>query len=192
LNEEFTQLMGGGRRLASDTDRDAGESGSGNKPHAPAALTAHRWLRGRKKGMLSSFAVGTVDQLLFTGLKSKHLALRHLAMAGKVVVIDEAHAYDTYMNAYLDRALSWLGRYGVPVVVLSATLPARRRRELAEAYTGTSGEGYDEIGKARAYPLITTAETGAAPRLHTPAAAGRAPDVVVDPLADDLGGLPPR
>ncbi|GAA0981347.1 CRISPR-associated helicase/endonuclease Cas3 [Nocardiopsis tropica] len=192
LNEEFTQLMGGGRRLASDTDRDAGESGSGNKPHAPAALTAHRWLRGRKKGMLSSFAVGTVDQLLFTGLKSKHLALRHLAMAGKVVVIDEAHAYDTYMNAYLDRALSWLGRYGVPVVVLSATLPARRRRELAEAYTGTSGEGYDEIGKARAYPLITTAETGAAPRLHTPAASGRATDVVVEPLADDLGVLTTR
>jgi CRISPR-associated endonuclease Cas3-HD len=116
LNEEFTQLMGGGRRLASDTDRDAEDSGPGTGRRAPAALTAHRWLRGRKKGMLSSFAVGTVDQLLFTGLKSKHLALRHLAMAGKVVVIDEAHAYDTYMNAYLDRALSWLGRYGVPVV----------------------------------------------------------------------------
>ncbi|MGW8527558.1 CRISPR-associated helicase Cas3' [Nocardiopsis sp. NPDC055824] len=192
LNEEFTQLMGGGRRLASDIDRDAGESGSGTGRRAPAALTAHRWLRGRKKGMLSSFAVGTVDQLLFTGLKSKHLALRHLAMAGKVVVIDEAHAYDTYMNAYLDRALSWLGRYGVPVVVLSATLPARRRRELAEAYTGTSGEGYDEVGKARAYPLITTAETGAAPRLHTPAASGRATDVVVEPLADDLDVLTTR
>ncbi|MFE1467155.1 CRISPR-associated helicase Cas3' [Nocardiopsis dassonvillei] len=194
LNEEFTQLMGGGRRLADDTDRDAGDggSGAGRAPRTPAALTAHRWLRGRKKGMLSSFAVGTVDQLLFTGLKSKHLALRHLAMAGKVVVIDEAHAYDTYMNAYLDRALSWLGRYGVPVVVLSATLPAGRRRELAEAYTGASGEGYEEIGKARAYPLITTAEVGAAPRLHTPAASGRATAVVVEPLSDDLDALTAR
>ncbi|GAA1448853.1 CRISPR-associated helicase/endonuclease Cas3 [Nocardiopsis tropica] len=192
LNEEFTQLMGGGRRLASDTDRDAEDSGPGAGPCTSAALTAHRWLRGRKKGMLSSFAVGTIDQLLFMGLKSRHLAMRHLAMAGKVVVIDEAHAYDTYMNAYLDRALSWLGRYGVPVVVLSATLPARRRRELAEAYTGTSGEGYDEIGEARAYPLITTAETGAVPRLHTPAASGRATDVVVEPLADDLDVLTAR
>ena len=198
LNEEFTQLMGGGRRLATDTERDADDEGSasgsgpGKAPHAPADLVAHRWLRGRKKGMLSSFAVGTVDQLLFTGLKSKHLALRHLAMAGKVVVIDEAHAYDTYMNAYLDRALSWLGGYGVPVVVLSATLPARRRRELAEAYTGTSGEGYDEVEKARAYPLITTAEPGRAPRLHTPAASGRATDVVVEPLSDDLDALTAR
>ncbi|NED89871.1 hypothetical protein G3I76_58580, partial [Streptomyces sp. SID11233] len=82
------------------------------------------------------FAVGTIDQLLMAGLKSRHLALRHLAMVGKVVVIDEVHAYDTYMNAYLDRVLAWLGEYRVPVVVLSATLPARRRAELAAAYTG--------------------------------------------------------
>ncbi|WP_443058524.1 hypothetical protein [Streptomyces sp. NBC_00775] len=55
-------------------------------------------------------------------------------------MIDEAHAYDTYMSAYLYRVLSWLGEYRVPVVVLSATLPAARRRQLAEAYAGV-GEG---------------------------------------------------
>lgn len=195
LNKEFSRYLGGGPRLAADTDRDsAGPSGA-------ASLVAHRWLRGRKKGMLSSFAVGTVDQLLFTGLKSKHLALRHLALAGKVVVIDEAHAYDTYMNTYLDRALAWLGRYGVPVIVLSATLPARRRRELAQAYTGastgtspgTGGEpGYEAVGRADAYPLITTAEPGTAPRLYTPAASGRATDVLVEPLEDDLTVLTGR
>lgn len=86
--------------------------------------------------MLSSFAAGTVDQRLFAGLKSRHLAMRHLAVAGKAVVIDEAHAYDTYMSVYLDRVLLWLVAYRVPVVVLSATLPAGRRRELVEAYAG--------------------------------------------------------
>ncbi|MGW5876007.1 CRISPR-associated helicase Cas3' [Nocardiopsis terrae] len=191
LNQEFSRYLGGGARLAADTDRDS------DGPPGAAALVAHRWLRGRKKGMLSSFAVGTVDQLLFTGLKSKHLALRHLALAGKVVVIDEAHAYDTYMNAYLDRALAWLGRYGVPVIVLSATLPARRRRELAQAYTGasprTGGEhGYEAVGAADAYPLITTAEPGTAPRLYTPAASGRATDVLVEPLGDDPATLTER
>lgn len=191
LNKEFSGYLGGGSRLATDTDRDAEGAPGG------AALVAHRWLRGRKKGMLSSFSVGTIDQLLFTSLKSKHLALRHLAMAGKVVVIDEAHAYDTYMNTYLDRALGWLGRYGVPVVVLSATLPAGRRRELAQAYTGDRGQGsagqaYEEVGRASAYPLITTAEPGAAPRLHTPAASGRTTEVVVQPLGDDLPTLTTR
>ncbi|MEE1753541.1 type I-E CRISPR-associated protein Cse1/CasA [Streptomyces sp. SP18CS02] len=149
---------------------------------APADLVAHQWLRGRKKGLLASFAVGTIDQLLMTGLKSRHLALRHLAMAGKVVVIDEVHAYDAYMNAYLDRVLSWLGAYRVPVVVLSATLPASRRRELVEAYDGTDAEA---VAEATGYPLLTAVCPGTAPVVETPPASGRRTDVVLEPLADD-------
>lgn len=186
LNPDFTALMGGGRHLATDTDRDGTDDTTRERP--PTELVAHHWLRGRKKGMLSSFAVGTVDQLLFMGLKSRHLALRHLALAGKAVVVDEAHAYDTYMNTYLDRALAWLGEYGVPVIVLSATLPARRRREMVEAYTGTADTG-KAVEEARAYPLITVAERGSAPRVLAPAASGRSTDVTLEPLDDDLDAL---
>ncbi len=197
LNKDFAGLMRTGRRPVAGVDRD----GSGDvrrhrvdEQAASAELVAHHWLSGRKKGMLSSFAVGTIDQLLFAGLKSRHLALRHLAVAGKVVVIDEAHAYDTYMNSYLDRVLAWLGAYSVPVVVLSATLPARRRRELAEAYAGSEKQGTDfaSVGTADGYPLLTAVAPAAAPMISSPAASGRGTKVRMERFADDTGKLADR
>ena len=92
------------------------------------------WMQGRKKGMLASFVVCTVDQVLMGALNIRHLALRHLALSGKVVIIDECHAYDTYMQQYLKRVLEWLGAWGCPVILLSATLPYGIRDSLIEAY----------------------------------------------------------
>jgi len=185
LNEEFRALMRDDPQSVRGVQQDEEPTSK-----ATAELVAHRWLRGRKKGMLAAFGVGTIDQLLFMGLKSRHLALRHLALAGKVVVIDEAHAYDAYMNSYLDLVLSWLGAYGVPVVVLSATLPAGRRRELVEAYTGDEAP---EVGRAAGYPLITAAARGGArPGVHEVAASGRRTDVQVEMLDDELRVLADR
>ncbi|MFI6288347.1 CRISPR-associated helicase Cas3' [Streptomyces sp. NPDC051018] len=197
LNEEYADLMRDTRQQIAAVDMDAPvqrlrpsqEGGA-----AEAGLVAHAWLRGRKKAMLSSFVAGTVDQLLFAGLKSRHLALRHLAVAGKVVVIDEAHAYDTYMSVYLDRVLSWLGSYRVPVVVLSATLPASRRRELAEAYAGAGAGavGYEDIGRATAYPLLTAVAPQQAPVVESPGASARGVDVHVEHIDDDVTVLADR
>ncbi|MDI1461086.1 CRISPR-associated endonuclease Cas3'' [Catellatospora sp. KI3] len=169
------------------------------------AIGVHDWLAGRKRVMLSSFVIGTIDQLLFAALRAKHLALRHLGLAGKVVVIDEAHAYDVYMNQFLDRTLEWLGAYGVPVIVLSATLPAQRRAALLEAYDRgrlgpeppltwrdrgkTRVDHYAEVGTDQRYPLVTTSATerGA---IATPCpGSGRGLAVAVRPLDDDLPHL---
>lgn len=189
LNEDYGGLLRAGFRTVRAVEPD-GRKRAGERWQASATLVAHRWLRGRKKGMLASFAVGTIDQLLFMGLKSRHLALRHLALAGKVVVIDEAHAYDTYMNSYLDRVLSWLGEYGVPVVVLSATLPAARRRDLVRAYAGEGGFG--AVAEASAYPLITTVDRGGGAHCVPVAASGRRTEVRLEQLSDDLEVLSDR
>ncbi|WP_405938466.1 CRISPR-associated helicase Cas3' [Streptomyces sp. NBC_00726] len=190
LNEHFADLMRDSAQQIVAVDLDAPKT-----PHAASGeLVAHAWLRGRKKAMLASFVAGTIDQLLFAGLKSRHLAMRHLAVAGKVVVIDEAHAYDTYMSVYLDRVLAWLGAYGVPVVVLSATLPARRRRELIEAYAGAAAreEAFGAVAQATAYPLLTAVRHGGSPVMRAPGASGRGTDVVLEPFGDDMDVLAGR
>lgn len=127
LNGNFTRL------------REWRSTWMGDKGGAEESIIAHQWFGGRKRGLLASFVVGTVDQLLMAALKTRHVQLRQLGLAGKVVVIDEVHAYDAYMNVYLDRALSYLGSYGVPVILLSATLPPSRREELIRAYRGEDG-----------------------------------------------------
>lgn len=163
---------------------------------SPHAVVAHSWLSGRKKSSLATFQVGTIDQLLFAGLKSRHLMLRHLGLAGKVVVLDEVHAYDAYMNSYLTRVLTWLGAYRVPVVALSATLPADRRRALVEAYQmGVAGSGARvaaEVGNEIGYPVLTWTEAESARTREVPPS-GRSTEVSLEALGgtveDDLDQL---
>ncbi len=196
LNDDFAKDMRAGARTVAAVDLDGVAAVSPSRRDdtcsVSSQLVAHQWLRGRKKGMLAPFAVGTIDQLLFAGLKSRHLALRHLALAGKVVVIDEVHAYDAYMNAYLERVLSWLGAYKVPVIMLSATLPTDRRRSLAEAYAG-GADPRPELAAADAYPLISVVAPGRGSVIARPdAAADRHTEVAVEQLNDDLGALADR
>lgn len=131
------------------------------------ALEVHPWFQGNKKALLSNFVIGTVDQFLMASLRKRHFMLRHIGLAGKVVVIDECHAYDLYMYEYLKRTLQWMAAYGAPVILLSATLPSERRRELVECYVKayskyrlnkrkpeiTQSKGGWQ--KSKAYPLIT-------------------------------------
>ena len=118
-------------------------------------VIAEAWFGGSKRRLLAPFVVGTVDQALLCAARVKHVALRQVGLQGKVVVIDEVHAYDAHMSVFLRRALRWLGEEQVPVVLLSATLPPPVRQRLVEAYTGAA-VALGDVG----YPSVTQVTAG--------------------------------
>lgn len=138
LNEEYKEIFRG-------KAADSGDEG----------VIVHEWFEGRKQALLADFVIATVDQFLLASLKQKHVMLRHLGLSGKVVIIDECHAYDAYMNVYLDRTLTWMGAYKVPVIVLSATLPPQRRNELVKAYLDQKKDILISGENSLSYPVIT-------------------------------------
>jgi CRISPR-associated endonuclease/helicase Cas3 len=123
---------------------------------ASERVIAGGWFSQRKRGLLAPAAVGTVDQAMLAALPSKHFTLRLLGLAGKVVVLDEVHAYDVYMGTIVQRLLEWLASLECPVVLLSATLPISAREELLAAYSrgrGKAVRGGDD--EATRYPRMT-------------------------------------
>lgn len=97
---------------------------------------AEEWFAPKKRALLAPFGVGTVDQTELAALNVRHTALRLYGLAGKVIIFDEVHAYDTYMTTIIERLLKWLSALGTSVILLSATLPRNRRAALARAYSG--------------------------------------------------------
>ena len=126
--------------------------GIGEDGLAGENVVASSWMSGRRRGLLSNVVVGTVDQVLMMALRQRYSMLRHVALAGKIIIFDEVHAYDTYTSDYLETTLEWLAEYGVTVIMMSATLPPERRNALVKAFSG------QEIAEpSNAYPLITVA-----------------------------------
>ncbi len=130
--------------------RDAGDTVP-NPGDEESQIEAEDWLAGSKRTLLAPYTVGTIDQGLMGALRVKHGFVRLFALAGKVVVVDEVHAYDVYMSDLLETLLGWLRALGCQVVLLSATLPAARRAALFKAWGA-------EPGEAEEYPCLSWTE----------------------------------
>jgi CRISPR-associated endonuclease/helicase Cas3 len=141
-----TRLLHSMAWLFRDDTRVIRNPGDEGRQQASGAMD---WFAGAKRGLLAPYAVGTVDQPLIAALRARHGFVRLFALAGKVVVIDEVHAYDIYMADLLDVLLGWLAALNCRVVLLSATLPSKRRAELLRAW------GYTGDMPASDYPAIT-------------------------------------
>jgi len=112
-------------------------------------VMANDWFSYKKRSLLSMYGVGTVDQALLSILPVKHFFVRLWGLSSKVIVLDEVHAYDVYMSTLLDKLLTWLSAMGSKVILLSATLPKKRREQLIEAYSG------EKLDAAEPYPRVT-------------------------------------
>jgi CRISPR-associated endonuclease/helicase Cas3 len=137
----------------------------------PVADRLNRWIAdSRKKTFLADIGVGTIDQAFLSILRKKHLTLRQYALAGRILIIDEAHAYDAYMGEELKTLLEMQSRLGGSAIVLSATLPQQKRRDFAVAFARGAGlkDGRGEWKKlenslsSAAYPLLTHCGAGQA------------------------------
>ncbi|OQX16006.1 MAG: hypothetical protein BWK76_12135 [Desulfobulbaceae bacterium A2] len=126
------------------TGNDFGEPGEG-------ARSGRDWFASSKRALLAPFGVGTVDQALLGVVAAKHFFVRHFALAGKVVILDEIHAYDLYTGTLIDKLISTLEGLACTVIVLSATLTSQRRAQIVSA-AGTPEEKSDAV---LPYPLIS-------------------------------------
>lgn len=100
---------------------------------ATARCTA--WLADHNKcALLAPGGVGTLDQALLAALQSKHQSVRLLGLFRKVLVVDEVHACDPYMQRVLETVLECHARSGGSAILLSATLPQRMKQSLLGAF----------------------------------------------------------
>lgn len=121
---------------------------------ASARCTA--WLADHnKRALLSPAGVGTIDQALLAVLHSKHQSLRLLGLMQKLLVVDEVHACDTYMQGVLETLLEFHARADGSAVLLSATLPQRMKEALLAAFA-RGRQTPAPMARASAYPLATS------------------------------------
>lgn len=149
------QLVHGGAEMNEDLTTLRGID------HSPSeTLSASTWFGQRRRPLLSPHGVGTVDQALYAVLNVKHHFVRLWGLSNRVIVLDEVHAYDTYTSGLIVALLRWLRSLDCSVVLMSATLPHARRRDLLTAW------GVDQILPEPAYPRLMLADATGVKGVH--------------------------
>jgi len=146
LSDDFVASVALSSQLA-DSNYDKDESS--------ASAYCNAWLAdSRKKALLADVGVGTIDQALLAVLPARHQSLRLLGLSDKILLVDEVHAYDPYMQRLLTALLEAHARQGGSAILLSATLPQNMRGTLAASFAAGLSAVSPSLS-ARGYPLVT-------------------------------------
>jgi CRISPR-associated endonuclease/helicase Cas3 len=131
-----------------------------------ASARCASWLADHnKKALLASIGVGTIDQALLAVLHARHQSLRLLGLFRKVLIVDEVHACDAYMQELLEGLLQFHAAAGGSAILVSATLTMDVKRKLAAAFAAGRGWPAPDLA-SNGYPLITRVDAGSTTEHH--------------------------
>lgn len=148
LSDVFRESVGLPDNTAKDGHYEKGELSGGTHCHA--------WLAdSRKKALLAEVGVGTLDQALLSILPARHQSLRLLGLTRKILLVDEVHSYDPYMNLLLQTLLQAHAANGGSAILLSATLPNAMRNDYVRAFCAGVGCETPVLSENAGYPLVT-------------------------------------
>lgn len=108
-----------------------------------------------KRYLAGTVVVGTIDQVLLSALPVKHAHLRATALLRHLLVVDEIHASDAYMNRLLDVVLKRHLAAGGHALLMSATLGASAREHFLRGSQERDLPGLEECIDVE-YPCIST------------------------------------
>lgn len=118
--------------------------------HYCAPWIAHE----NRRAFFAQAGAGTIDQAILSVLPSKYQTLRLRGLADKVLIIDEAHAFDAYVSEEVAALLRFHAAQGGSAVILSATLPTTKRESLARAFANGARWTTASLN-SQSYPLTT-------------------------------------
>lgn len=116
--------------------------------------TEPSWTDVSRQRLLTPSAVGTVDQVMTAARLVRFESVRMAGLSSKVLIVDEIHAYDAYMITVIERLLQICNALGIPVILLSATLPVSTKRKLFSTIINEA-----DIDVHSGYPLISYVTT---------------------------------
>ena len=132
-----------------------------------------RWLADdRRRSLLAEIGVGTIDQALMGVLPTRFSTLRLFGLTDRILIVDEAHVYDPYMQRQLETLLKMQAMNGGSAIVMTATLPLEMRQAYSDAFRSGLGcqaaalDGWD-------YPALAIAGTELRTESVAPAPATR-------------------
>ncbi len=150
-----------------------------------AEICCSAWLGSEaRRALLAQVGVGTIDQAFMAVLPVRFATIRQAGLAGKILLVDECHAYDPYMHEEMAALLRFHAAMGGSAILLSATLTQSVRHKLTMAFReGLHHEGGEALSST-AYPLVTLVARAGVEELPCAPRPGLRRDIAVRCLED--------